>query len=489
MSPSAYRPSAFDSLGPATCIIYVRISQDRSGEQLGIDRQERECRELAARLGLHVEAVLVDNDVSATSGVRRPDFERLLTSRPEAVVTWHQDRLLRLSSDLERVIGLGVPIYTVVAGTLDLATPAGRAVARTVAAWSQYEGEQKAERQRASNRQRVETGYWQFSNRPFGYQRVKGEVQVIEDEAAVIRECYERILAGESYYAVAASLNRRGVTTLQGSEWKPWRVQRMLENHHYAGIVSHLGEVREDIEPQWEAIVSRRTFADFTELKTNRKVKRSWAVSTKYLLSGLLRCGRTGCGEPMFSHAQLAKRPDADGKRKKYMQYICHRCHGCSLRSVHADELVEAVVLERLSDTRIVDALRVSPNTAPVMDEISKLRSARENVTALLVDGTLSRREAREQLTTLGARLDVAQNRLAAMRRQSPLTDLALARSIPGRWAKLSIPDKRRIIAELGMELTVAPGRRGRRPKMPDGTTQTAAEAARSRVAIAWAEV
>jgi len=67
----------------------------------GVTRQVKECRELAARLGLEVTEELIDNDISATDGRRRPQFERLMTMRPSAVIVWHQDRLLRLTKDLE----------------------------------------------------------------------------------------------------------------------------------------------------------------------------------------------------------------------------------------------------------------------------------------------------------------------------------------------------------------------------------------------------
>ena len=63
--------------------IYVRISQDRGGAGLGVERQEEDCRALAQRLGWAVVEVYCDNDLSAFTGKRRPDYERCRpTSRP-----------------------------------------------------------------------------------------------------------------------------------------------------------------------------------------------------------------------------------------------------------------------------------------------------------------------------------------------------------------------------------------------------------------------
>ena len=43
--------------------VYVRISRDREGAGLGVQRQEQDCRELADRLGWHVVGLYCDNDV------------------------------------------------------------------------------------------------------------------------------------------------------------------------------------------------------------------------------------------------------------------------------------------------------------------------------------------------------------------------------------------------------------------------------------------
>src|SRR5829696_8102553 len=129
--------------------IYTRISQDRTGAGFGIERQETDCRALAERLGWEIVAVHADNDLSAYSGKPRPGYRALLADLragvADAVVVWHTDRLHRHPSELEEYIQTceprGVPTQTVKAGPIDLATPTGRAVARTVGAWARFEVE------------------------------------------------------------------------------------------------------------------------------------------------------------------------------------------------------------------------------------------------------------------------------------------------------------------------------------------------------------
>jgi len=122
--------------------VYARISRDRVGAGLGVDRQREDCRELAARLGWSIVVEHTDNDLSAYSGKPRPGYRALLADlregRVDAVLAWHTDRLHRSPVELEDYITVserqGAPTHTVKAGPLDLSSPSGRMVARQLGA-------------------------------------------------------------------------------------------------------------------------------------------------------------------------------------------------------------------------------------------------------------------------------------------------------------------------------------------------------------------
>lgn len=455
------------NFGPETCVIYCRISSDPTGEKAGVERQEAACRDKARSLGMNVEHVYIDNDVSATSGVVRPEFEAMLRANPETIISWHQDRLIRLTGDLEKVIDIGVPIYTVVSGTLDLATPAGRAVARTVAAWSTYEGEQKAERRRAANRQRAERGAWQFSRRPYGYRRTGGKIVIVPKEAEAIREAFAAYLADTSYQSIADEWNSKGHTTTLGYTWRADHIMELMRNPRLAGIVVYKGEEMPDVEPSWEPIIDRRTWSDFCEVKKGRK--QSGAPSAgkpRHLVSGFALCAI--CGDRLYS--TYAQRPrKKDGTRKKYRVYDCTRNRCVSIAAEPFEEFVEQLVLARLTDKKIIRALRATPDVAPLEAELAELHRNRSNVADLIGDGLLTRRDARTKLEELGNRIERAQARLNAMRAESPLTDLALARSVAPHWRKLGVIEKRRVIADLGFRVIVRRGERGKVYKDAEG--------------------
>lgn len=272
-------------------MIYCRLSFDREGSGLGVARQEQECREFADAHGWGVTQVFIDNDISATSGKRRPGFEALLASKPEAVLVWHVDRIVRVSKDLERVLELGCNVYALQAGHLDLSTPAGRAVARTVTAWATYEGEIRTARQLASNRQRAARGDSPWVNRPFGYELDKA---VREGEATLIRQAYRDILNGATYTEVA----RRWNDSPDGGDrhWRYSQVRQVLSNPRNAGLVAYHGEIVG--KGNWEPLVPEDLWRAVLPKVRNSGRRSGVGGAVTALCSGLVICEKCAATNP-----------------------------------------------------------------------------------------------------------------------------------------------------------------------------------------------
>lgn len=268
-----------------TCALYARMSLDRTGQAAGIERQEAECRDLAQRLGLEVVDVYIDNDISATTGKRRPAFEELLESGTKRVVTWHIDRLLRLSKDLERVLDANLTVHSVTSGHIDLSNPAGKATAKTIVAWSQYEGEQRTERQKAAHRQRKARGESWWAVRPFGY---TNHGELVEHEAEAIRHVYREVAAGRANLAAHARwLNAQGLTTTgKAREWSSGTVRGFLLAERNLGGGS------------WQPLIDEATFMAARAVLHARD-RGAGGISPVSMLTGIAVCGV--CGEGMHT--------------------------------------------------------------------------------------------------------------------------------------------------------------------------------------------
>ncbi len=432
--------------------IYARQSLDRHRDSLAVDRQLDLCRRLCSERGWEIVTELVDNDRSATSGKDRPEFERLLASRPQRIVVWHVDRLVRLTRDLERVIALGVDVHAVTAGHLDLSSPAGRAVARTVTAWATYEGEQKALRQKASNDQRAAAGKPTAGRRTFGYSR--DGMSIVESEAEHTRAAVTSLLAGEPLRTIVRRLNEAGVLTTAGNPWKPTEFRNYLKRPRLAGIRVHRGEV---VGPGlWPAIISEEDHAAVCAI-LNDPARRPRGRPRTYLLSGVARCAT--CGGRIYGRGE-----------QRGPIYVCESHAHLGRRIGDVDSFVEQVMVARLS---LPDAHRVftSPENA---DRADTLRAEQVTLTGRLddlaeafADGGITARQLTAATSKLRARLDQITLELPSLVSSPALQQLVTASDVAAAWDTLTTETKRVIIGMLA-DVTIHPAGRGSRVFDPE---------------------
>lgn len=388
--------------------IYVRLSYDLHGNELGIERQEKECREYAEARGWTVREVYVDNDLSATTGVERPAFERLLSSKPEAILCWHLDRLLRVSGDLERVIALGVNVYSKEAGWFDLSNATGRAVARTVTAWSTYEGEQKAARQKAAHRQRVDSGGLTATGRPWWPTRPLGfnlDGTHHEVEAPALRQVYSDLVKGGTLAAAVRYLEQCGIVTARsGKPWKASSLRPVLLNARNAGIYVYNGE---EVGPAaWEPIVSEEVFRAVVRILTNPSRRLNGENSGGFgkrtnLLTGLAKCAK--CDHTV----RAAWRRNGNGERT-YKVYQCGGCHGTTLPAEWADSVVTRKVIERVGEWQDMLPQRSEGSSVDVGALRVRLKALESSKEELVEDrslGILTREQLRAGLAKADAEI------------------------------------------------------------------------------------
>lgn len=429
--------------------LYLRISLDRTGERAGVERQETECRELCARLGFEVGEVYVDNDISATSGRRRPAFEKLLLDRPPLVVVWHIDRLVRKTKDLELVIEMGSTVHAVAAGTIDLSTPAGRAVARTVTAWSTYETEQKGERQRSSHRQRRAAGRVWWNRRPFGYTQ---QAEIVEAEADALAAVYAGVLTGDTNLtAWSRRLNQLGHTGTRGAPWNTANLRQVLLAERNVG------------GPTWEPVVDEATFRRVREILTSGG--RPGGKPRVGLLTGLGRC--SVCKGPV-GVVTLMNVPGVS-------YYSCRDGKHFSTPRIPVEEMVDARVVAVLGDPDFLAQWGVKTP--------ADLDAARRDITAvdrLLVElaedyadptHPMTRAQFRAATEAATARRATAESVLG-----SAVVGTAFAgvgRDVAGWWSRRSMDQKREILRLMFDYVELKPRGRGYRVGIPEASLLT----------------
>lgn len=370
--------------------IYLRISQDRTGEEAGVNRQREDCLALVDQLGWQVVEVYQDNDISATSGKPRPAYRQMLDAiaagHINAVVAWHTDRLYRRLRDLEDLADLcnahQIMVRTVRAGEFDLSTATGRMLAGILGSVAKGEVEIKSERWKRSYRQRREAGRWMGSGpRTFGYTR---DGTPVEDEAQAILESAHDLLAGDGFMAVCKRLNEAGFTTTRGNLWTPTALKLLLTNPRIAGLATIKGDI---IGPgAWQSALDQPTWERLRAAIHDRQVGTGGGSRPRSLLHGLALCGHPDgddiCGKPLARSVTSVA------------VYQCRIAGTWSARHVtisaaRLEEMVEAYAREWLADERIRDLIvaRLRPGVPDILlreleDYETELAALRETLKA-----------------------------------------------------------------------------------------------------------
>lgn len=466
--------------------IYTRISLDRAGQSLGVQRQLEDCEALADRLGWTVTQHFDDNDRSATTGKPRPGFEALLDAMKrdevDAVIAWHPDRLYRKLSDLSRLldVGKGVEFRTVTAGELDLSTPTGRMVASILGSVATAEVEHKGERQRRAARQLAESGKPKW-RKAFGYIDAGGDARELDPKVApLVREAYALIIAGGSLKDVCALWNDAEAYTINGKPWTPPQVSVFLRKPRNAALRTYQaarGRADRDTivgKGAWPALVGEDIFWAAQAVMDAPARQPGAKTFRKYKLTTVLGCGK--CGH------YLTGMWGTDGSS---VAYACKRCRGVSARAEHVEPLVMDLVVGRLAKPDAVDLLRGAEHDTAEAEQLrveaNTLLARLDTIADERADGLLTGRQAQRATERIQAQLDAIEARRRDSAKVRVLDGVPLGTPEVGDAIGELSPDRLRAIINMLMEVTV----------MPVGKGHRAADGVRfdpERVQVAWRE-
>ena len=451
-------------MDPQAAAIYCRISDDREGRGLGVERQRQDCSELAARLEWPVAETYVDNDISAYSGKPRPQYERMcrdITERSiDAVIYYRQDRLARQALEFEQFIALcravGLTHLASVADTLDLANPEHLAIARVKGAFAEVESANISMRIRRKHQELAQRGEVAGGGtRPYGFKDDRKSID--RREARIIREAAKRILAGDSLRSVCVDFNRRGIPTSAGGEWTQHTLRRILMSGRISGQREYKGELYPAV---WGAIIPREQSARLRALLGDER--RAIARSPRsYLLGRILRCSHCG--------AALVGRRRGDGKRR----YVCAKgpgLAGCNKTVILADDtealVVEAVLL-RLDTPELAVAIRNEAESdteaAAIQADLDAENARLDELTDAYGRHELTMREWLRAGASIRDQIDKLKRALSRITHTAPVSDyLGNIESLRDDWATLDLSRQRAIVATILDSVRVGPAVRGR---------------------------
>lgn len=453
-------------------ILYLRISQDKTGLQAGVTRQREDCEKRCRDRGWTIVAEHVDNDMSASSGKRRPGFEAMLQAvdrgDAEVVVAWSLDRLQRNRRDELRLYetckARKATLSLINGPELDFTTATGEMVADQLGMVARFEVRMKSDRQARQQEQAAAAGARVGGRRPFGYEQDGTTVRPAE--AAAVVDGFNALLSGVPLGQIARDWNAAGHVTGQ-KRWKgerrgepsPWRadsVRAVLTNPRYAGKRAHRGQVVADAV--WPALVDESTWQAVRFILGDPTRRHGPNGSARALLSGLAVCGV--CGAPAQSGG--AARPGIRG-------YRCSAGAHFARMAVPVDEFVTAVMVERLSRPDAAELLvnHKKPDLDALRTEAVALRARLDTLATDFADGSLTASQLRAATGRARARLAAVESAMADAGRVDVLGPLVAAADVAAAWDGLSIARRRAVVDTLAV-VRLHPVGRGTRTFRPE---------------------
>jgi site-specific DNA recombinase len=443
--------------------IYVRISDDREGRELGVERQEEDCRAVLERLGTLLVDVYKDNDLGASTRSRkaRPEYNRLLadarSGRIDHVIAYTSSRLTRRPREHEDLIELaerhGVTYSYVRSPSFDLNSSAGRRVARILAANDAGEAEDIAERVSRQKQQAQAEGRWIGGRRPFGFEADGTRPRQIEADA--IADATNRILAGDSVRSVFREWNARGLLTATGTEWNGSKMRQMLMRPRNAGLIGNGDRI---IGPaSWDPIVPEETWHALVALLKDPERLTHRGVSRRMLGSFMFRCE---CGEPMMGGGLSAA-----GKPR----YRCRRDR-CQWRIAEPIDRLVLMVVERDLEVNGANLMPAPTDAAkPLRARLNALRVQEQEIAAAFGDPDVPFTAAQFATANRGLqeKIRAIEAELGRMQAGSVLSGIADAAD-PVKAFRAAGQDRQRAIIDARWSVTlrkVGPGRRAFDPE------------------------
>ena len=368
--------------------LYARVSSDRQDVDLSVAAQLRALRDYAEKNGYSVAREYVDE---AESGrvADRPQFREMIEqgSRPNAafqvILVWKFSRFTRkrehavaFKSMLRRK---GVKVVSITEHADN--SPTGKLMEAIIESVDEFYSENLAQEVVRGMREAASRGFFLGSKAPFGYKRVKvndgaKERPILEVDPAtapIVKEMFESSLRGNGLKEICRELNDRGITN-RGNRWYKGGLHYLLTNEAYTGTAVwgriSKGEKAQDpvrVEGAWPALVSRDLFVAVQQAMRERApaVQRPARVGSKFLLSGLLRCGV--CGRPYIGQG---------AKSGQYGYYICgtlfrEGAGTCSARYLNAPR-VEDFIVEKIRE-RILTEETIVELVTLVVEEIDAM--------------------------------------------------------------------------------------------------------------------
>ena len=359
--------------------IYARVSSEKQDVDLSISAQLKALRDYAVKNGHDVVREFVDEAESGKTSARSAFREMIALARRFSkpfgiILVWKYSRFARSREDSILFKAIlrknGVKVISISEPFED--TPTGRLFEAMIESLDEFYSANLGEEVTRGMRESASKGFYVGSYAPYGYRKTgvrdgskeRTKLEIEPHQAQVVAGIFKEALEGKNLKEIVKRLNKEGIAGPRGKGWQKTTLYNMLTNEVYTGALvwgrrthSELAPVM--VENAWPAIVHKDTFDQIQAMMRERApaIIHPRRVSSRYLLSGIARCGH--CGKALVGQ---------DAKWGKYSYYVCGTllkkgsgsCQAGYLRSQQFEEIVmEKIKQHILTKENLAELVRL----------------------------------------------------------------------------------------------------------------------------------
>ena len=221
---------------------YARVSTGKDAMLHSLSSQVSYYSELIqGHRGWMYAGVYSDEALTGTKE-SRDGFQRLLadcrTGHIDMILTKSISRFARNTITLLEAVrelkSLGVDIFFE-EQNIHTMSAEGELMLTILASYAQEESLSASENQKWRVRKGFENGELVNLRFLLGYHISKDGIEIDDETAPIVREVFDRVIAGESFGAISRDLNARGSTCTLGGKWCAQRIRETVANEKYTG--------------------------------------------------------------------------------------------------------------------------------------------------------------------------------------------------------------------------------------------------------------
>ena len=275
--------------------LYIRVStEDQAREGFSLPEQEKRLRAMCEYKGYEIYGVYKDAGISAKTGNKRPEFERLLQDikdkKCNTIVVLKLDRLTRSVYDWENILKFleeNEAYLDCANDDINTTNVNGKMISRILTSVSQQEIERTSERTKIGLAGAIKVGH--LPNKcSFGYKRENKKLVPDESKKDEIIRIFNLYHEGKSYQTISNLYNKEKV--FGKTNWTDTTILRILQNEIYKGDFVHGKRTKHPTyyENVVEPIVSKELWEECQVQK--KKNSRSYKRTLTYLYLQKLLC-------------------------------------------------------------------------------------------------------------------------------------------------------------------------------------------------------